>query len=197
MYPSIQGKSCSAFFLGFALLLFFIKNPPASLRNMEQETPESLYDVTVKDIGGADVSLSTYSGKVLLIVNVASKCALTHTNYNEMNILYEKYKDKGFEILAFPCNQFLSQEPGSNEEIQDVACTIFKAEFPIFDKIEVDGKNAAPLYKFLKSKKGGFFGDSIKWNFTKFLVDKEGKVVQRYSPTTSPMKIEEDIQKLL
>ncbi|KAM7258090.1 hypothetical protein ACFE04_013831 [Oxalis oulophora] len=142
------------------------------------------------DIRENEVSLSEYRGKVLLIVNVASKCGLTQSNYKELNVLYEKYKGKGFEILAFPCNQFGGQEPGGKEEIQEVACTLFKAEFPIFDKVEVNGKNAAPLFKFLKSEKGGYFGDAIKWNFTKFLVNKEGKVVQRYAPTTSPLKIE-------
>nr|CAD1832229.1 unnamed protein product [Ananas comosus var. bracteatus] len=164
---------------------------------MAEEVTKSIYDITVKDMNGNDVNLSTYSGKVLLIVNVASKCGLTHSNYKEMNVLYEKYKDKGFEILAFPCNQFAGQEPGSNEEIKEVACTMFKAEFPIFDKIEVNGKNAAPLYKFLKTQKGGIFGDGIKWNFTKFLAAKDGKVVERYAPTTSPLKIEKDIQKQL
>ncbi|XP_010907668.2 probable glutathione peroxidase 2 [Elaeis guineensis] len=164
---------------------------------MASEKPDSIYDITVKDMSGNDVSLSTYGGKVLLVVNVASKCGLTHSNYKEMNVLYEKYKDKGFEILAFPCNQFAGQEPGSNEEIQEVACTRFKAEFPIFDKIEVNGKDAAPLYKFLKSQKGGILGDGIKWNFTKFLVAKDGKVMERYAPTTSPLKIEKDVQKLL
>lgn len=122
---------------------------------------------------------------------------LTQSNYKELNVLYEKYKNQDFEVLAFPCNQFAGQEPGSNEEIQEVACTMFKAEFPIFDKIDVNGKNAAPIYKFLKSEKGGFLGDAIKWNFTKFLVNKEGKVVERYAPTTSPLKIEKDIQNLL
>ncbi|KAL6342628.1 hypothetical protein AAG906_012492 [Vitis piasezkii] len=165
--------------------------------DMAEEAPKSIYDFTVKDIRGNDVSLSDYNGKVLLIVNVASKCGLTHSNYKELNVLYEKYKSQGFEILAFPCNQFLGQEPGSNEDILEAACTMFKAEFPIFDKVEVNGKNTAPLYKFLKLQKGGLFGDGIKWNFTKFLVDKEGKVVGRYAPTTSPLKIEEDIQNLL
>ncbi|XP_073000208.1 probable glutathione peroxidase 2 [Typha latifolia] len=164
---------------------------------MAAEMPNSIYDITVNDINGSDLSLSTYRGKVLLIVNVASKCGLTHSNYKEMNVLYEKYKDKGFEILAFPCNQFAGQEPGSNEEIKEVACTMFKAEFPIFDKVEVNGRDAAPLYKFLKAQKGGIFGDGIKWNFTKFLVAKDGKVVERYAPTTSPLKIEKDIQKQL
>ncbi|CAM8987933.1 unnamed protein product [Rhodiola kirilowii] len=161
------------------------------------ELPSSIYDFTVKDIRGNDVSLSEYKGKVLLIVNVASQCGLTSSNYKELNVIYEKYKNQGLEILAFPCNQFGGQEPGSNEDIQEVACTRFKAEFPIFDKVEVNGKNATPLYKFLKSQKGGYFGDGIKWNFTKFLVDKNGKVVERYAPTTSPLKIEKDIQNLL
>ncbi|KAL9662565.1 hypothetical protein QQ045_027398 [Rhodiola kirilowii] len=141
------------------------------------ELHSSIYDFTVKDIRGSDVSLSEYKGKILLIVNVASKCGLTNSNYKELNVIYEKYKSHGLEISAFPCNQFGGQETGSNEDIQEVACTRFKAEFPLFDKVEVNGKNAAPLFKFLKSQKGGVFGDAIKWNFTKFLVDKEGKVV--------------------
>ncbi|PKI74177.1 hypothetical protein CRG98_005415 [Punica granatum] len=164
---------------------------------MAEESPQSLHDFTVKDIRGNDVSMNDYKGKVLLIVNVASKCGLTHSNYKELNILYEKYKDQGLEILGFPCNQFAGQEPGSNEEIQETACTMFKAEFPIFDKVEVNGNNAAPIYKYLKAQKGGLFGDFIKWNFTKFLVGRDGKVVARYAPTTSPLKIEKDIQNLL
>ncbi|KAF5752458.1 glutathione peroxidase 2-like [Tripterygium wilfordii] len=164
---------------------------------MAADSPQSIYDFTVKDIRENDVSLSQYRGKVLLIVNVASQCGLTQTNYKELNVVYEKYKNKDFEILAFPCNQFGGQEPGNNDEIQEVVCTRFKAEFPIFDKVDVNGKNVAPLYKFLKSEKGGFLGDAIKWNFTKFLVNKEGKVVERYAPTTSPLKIEKDIQNLL
>ncbi|MQL94198.1 hypothetical protein Taro_026854 [Colocasia esculenta] len=184
--------------LGLAVLLFHHRSPVSILvGDMAEELPSSIYDITVKDIRGNDVSLGSYSGKVLLIVNVASKCGLTHSNYKELNVLYEKYKSEGFEILAFPCNQFLGQEPGSNEEIQEVACTMFKAEFPIFDKVEVNGNKAVPLYKFLKSQKGGTFGDGIKWNFTKFLVDKNGKVVERYAPTTSPLKIEKDIKNLL
>ncbi|XP_072981468.1 probable glutathione peroxidase 2 [Typha angustifolia] len=191
-----QTWSFAVLFLGFGLL-FLYRSPYPSPPAMAEEMPESIYDITVKDIEGEDVSLSTYSGKVLLIVNVASKCGLTNSNYKEMNVLYEKYKSKGFEILAFPCNQFGSQEPGSNEEIQETVCTRFKAEFPIFNKIDVNGKDTAPLYKFLKSQKGGFLVDGIKWNFTKFLVDKNGKVIERYAPTTSPLKIEKDIQKLV
>ncbi|KAF3962028.1 hypothetical protein CMV_013418 [Castanea mollissima] len=128
--------------------LYLYTNPSSLLsHNMAENTSKSIYDFTVKDIRGNDVSLSEYNGKVLLIVNVASKCGLTQTNYKELNVLYEKYKNQGFEILAFPCNQFLGQEPGNNEAIQEVACTMFKAEFPIFDKVEVNGKNAAPIYK--------------------------------------------------
>ncbi|KAH9775624.1 putative phospholipid hydroperoxide glutathione peroxidase 6 [Citrus sinensis] len=145
---------------------------------MASQSKTSVHDFSVKDAKGQDVDLSIYKGKLLLIVNVASQCA-------------------GLEILAFPCNQFGAQEPGDNEQIQEFACTRFKAEFPIFDKVDVNGDNAAPLYKHLKSSKGGLFGDSIKWNFSKFLVDKEGNVVERYAPTTSPLSIEKDIKKLL
>ncbi|XP_051130031.1 probable phospholipid hydroperoxide glutathione peroxidase [Andrographis paniculata] len=161
------------------------------------EKPQSVHEFTVKDASGNDVELSKYKGKVLLIVNVASQCGLTNSNYSQLTDLYQKYKDQGLEILAFPCNQFGSQEPGTNEEIQQFACTRFKAEYPVFGKIDVNGSNADPLYKYLKSAKGGFLGDGIKWNFTKFLVDKDGHVVNRYAPTTSPMSIEKDIKKLL
>ncbi|KAB2069191.1 hypothetical protein E1A91_A08G085100v1 [Gossypium mustelinum] len=194
----------SLLFLGFALFLYFqfhtypSPSSPLHIDNMaEDASPESIYDFTVKDIRGNDVSLSEYRGQVVLVVNVASKCGLTQSNYKELNVLYEKYKNQGFEILAFPCNQFGGQEPGTNEQIQEATCSMFKAEFPIFDKVEVNGKNAAPLYKFLKSEKGRYFGDAIKWNFTKFLVNKEGKVVERYAPTTSPLNIEKDIRDLL
>ncbi|XP_065858268.1 probable glutathione peroxidase 8 [Euphorbia lathyris] len=159
--------------------------------------PESVYEFTVKDDKGNDVNLSIFKGKVLLIVNVASKCGMTNSNYTELNQLYEKYKDQGLEILAFPCNQFGDEEPGSNEEIKEFVCTRFKAEFPIFDKIEVNGENASTLYKFLKSGKWGIFGDDIQWNFAKFLVNKDGQVVDRYYPTTSPLTLEHDIKKLL
>ncbi|XP_006656719.2 putative glutathione peroxidase 7, chloroplastic [Oryza brachyantha] len=160
-------------------------------------TEKNIYDFTVKDIDGKDVSLSKFKGRPLLIVNVASQCGLTTANYTELSHLYEKYKAQGFEILAFPCNQFGAQEPGSNPQIKQFACTRFKAEFPIFDKVDVNGPNTAPIYKFLKSSAGGFLGDLVKWNFEKFLVDKNGKVVERYPPTTSPFQIEKDIQKLL
>ncbi|TYH59524.1 hypothetical protein ES332_D08G228100v1 [Gossypium tomentosum] len=141
---------------------------------VSQSSKGSVHDFTVKDARGNDVDLS----------------GLTNSNYTELSKLYEQYKDQGFEILAFPCNQFGGQEPGNNEQILEFACTRFKAEYPIFDKVDVNGEKAAPIYKFLKSSKGGLFGDSIKWNFSKFLVDKEGHVVDRYAPTTSPLSIE-------
>ncbi|CAA2950599.1 probable phospholipid hydroperoxide glutathione peroxidase [Olea europaea subsp. europaea] len=159
--------------------------------------PQSVHEFTVKDAKGDDVDLSIYKGKVLLIVNVASMCGLANSNYTELSEIYQKHKDQGLEILAFPCNQFGSQEPGTNEEIQEFVCTRFKAEYPVFDKVDVNGSNASPIYKYLKSSKGGIFGDSIKWNFSKFLVDKDGHVVDRYAPTTSPLSIEKDIKKLL
>ncbi|XVE64851.1 hypothetical protein DITRI_Ditri07aG0135000 [Diplodiscus trichospermus] len=159
--------------------------------------PESIYVFTVKDAKGNDVNLSAYKGKVLLIVNVASKCGMTNSNYTELNQLYEKYKDQGLEILAFPCNQFGDEEPGSNDQIAEFVCTRFKSEFSIFDKIEVNGINASPLYNYLKLGKWGIFGDDIQWNFAKFLVSKDGQVVHRYYPTTSPLNVEYDIKKLL
>ncbi|XP_038708366.1 probable glutathione peroxidase 4 [Tripterygium wilfordii] len=163
-----------------------------------ESVPEkSIHEFTVKDSKGKDVDLSIYKGKVLLVVNVASKCGFTDTNYTQLTALYEKYKDKGFEVLAFPCNQFLKQEPGTSEDAQEFACTRYKAEYPIFQKVRVNGPTAAPIYKFLKAEKGGFFGSRIKWNFTKFLVDKEGNVLGRYGPTTAPLSIEADIKKAL
>lgn len=173
-----------------------------TVQNMSTEPsnskdPKSVYDFTLKDGMGNDVDLATYKGKVLLIVNVASKCGMTNSNYVGLNQLYDKYKLKGLQILAFPSNQFGEEEPGTNDQILDFVCTHFKSEFPIFDKIEVNGDNSAPLYKFLKSGKWGIFGDDIQWNFAKFLVDKDGQVVDRYYPTTSPLSLERDICKLL
>nr|AFK40677.1 unknown [Lotus japonicus] len=158
---------------------------------------KTVHEFTVKDARGKDVNLSTYKGKVLLIVNVASKCGFTNSNYTQLTELYQRYKDKGLEILAFPCNQFLKQEPGTGQEAEQFACTRFKAEYPIFGKVRVNGADTAPLYRFLKQKKGGFLGSSIKWNLTKFLVDKEGNVLQRYGTTTTPLAIENDIKKAL
>ncbi|KAF8392479.1 hypothetical protein HHK36_022821 [Tetracentron sinense] len=156
-----------------------------------QSLPQrSIHEFTVKDSRGKDVDLSIYKGKVLLVVNVASKCGLTNSNYTQLTELYSKYKDRGFEILAFPCNQFLKQEPGTSQDAQEFACTRYKADYPVFQKIRVNGPDTAPVYKFLKASKTGTFGSRIKWNFTKFLVDKEGHVINRYAPTTTPLAIE-------
>ncbi|KAG6426884.1 hypothetical protein SASPL_111121 [Salvia splendens] len=157
-------------------------------------TEGSIHDFVVKVC--QDVSLDIYKGKVLLIVNVASQWC-TNSNYTELAELYTQFKDKGLEILAFPCNQFLKQEPGSSQDAEQFACARFNAEFPIFHKVKVNGANAAPVYKFLKSNKKGHFGGSIKWNFTKFLVDRDGHVINRYGTTTSPVAIKGDIQKAL
>ncbi|CAL9044089.1 probable glutathione peroxidase 4 [Musa acuminata AAA Group] len=160
-------------------------------------TETSVHQFTVKDGSGRDVDLGIYKGKVLLVVNVASKCGFTNSNYTQLTELYNKYKSKDFEILAFPCNQFLHQEPQTEQEIKDFACTRFKAEFPIFQKVKVNGPETVAVYKFLKASKPGFMGNRIKWNFTKFLIDKEGKVIGRYGTTKSPSSIEQDIQKAL
>ncbi|KAJ4969261.1 hypothetical protein NE237_015962 [Protea cynaroides] len=165
-----------------------------------QSVPQqSIHEFIVKDSRGKDVDLSNYKGKVLLVVNVASKCGFTDVNYTQLTELYSKYKDKGLEVLAFPCNQFLYQEPGTSIDAETFACTRYKVEFPIFQKVRVNGSQAAPVYKFLKatSKSGRLFGSRIKWNFAKFLVDKEGHVINRYSPTTGPLSIEQDIKKAL
>ncbi|XVE73178.1 hypothetical protein DITRI_Ditri11bG0096400 [Diplodiscus trichospermus] len=163
----------------------------------ESVPQKSIHEFTVKDSKGQEVDLSIYNGKVLLVVNVASKCGFTDSNYTQLTDLYNKYKDKGLEILAFPCNQFLNQEPGTSQEAQEFACTRYKAEYPIFQKVRVNGPNTEPVYKFLKSNKSGFLGSRIKWNFTKFLVDKDGHVIGRYSPTTTPLAIEAEIKKAL
>ena len=152
----------------------------------------SVYDFTVKDKKGNDVSLSEYKGKVLLIVNTATKCGLT-PQYDALEALYEKYHDQGFEILDFPCNQFLAQAPGSVEEI-DSFCTLrFNTKFPRFGKIKVNGKEADPLYVYLMEQKPG----RIEWNFAKFLIDREGNVVERVSSKTKPETMTESIEKLL
>ena len=156
----------------------------------------SLYDFSATLNDGKEKKLSAYKGKVLLIVNTASKCGNT-PQYAGLQELYGKYKDRGFEILAFPCNQFGHQEPGSDEDIKEFCEMNYSVEFPLFSKIEVNGDGTHPLYKFLKSEKTGLLGDSIKWNFTKFLVDKQGNVVDRYAPMTPPKSIAADIEEQL
>ena len=157
----------------------------------------SLYDITVDDIRGKPVELSRYQGKVLLIVNTASECGFT-PQYKGLEALYEKLHGKGLEILGFPCNQFGAQEPGGEKEIAQFCELNYGVTFPMFAKIDVNGAKASPLYKHLKSAKKGVLGsEAIKWNFTKFLVDREGKVVERYAPQTEPKDLEADVKKLL
>ncbi len=155
-----------------------------------------IYDFTVKDAKGEDVSLSEYKGKVLLIVNTATGCGFT-PQYEGLQKLYDTYHDQGFEILDFPCNQFGNQAPGTEEEIVQFCQMKYNTTFRQFAKIDVNGDNESPLYTYLKSQKGGLLGKKIKWNFAKFLVDREGNVVDRYGSTETPEKIEADIKKLL
>ena len=156
----------------------------------------SLYDLSAQLNSGKEKKLSDFKGKVLLIVNTASACGFT-PQYQGLQEIYERYKDRGFEVLGFPCDQFGHQEPGSDKEIQSFCQVNYGVTFPIFSKIEVNGENAHPVFKFLKNKKGGLLGDKIKWNFTKFLVDAQGNVVDRYAPQTIPVRIAGDIEKLL
>lgn len=155
-----------------------------------------IYDFKVKNAKGEEIPMAEFQGKVLLIVNTATGCGFT-PQYEGLQNLYDKYKEKGFVVLDFPCNQFGHQAPGTNDEIQEFCTLKYKTTFPLFSKIEVNGKDSAPLYKFLKKQKGGFLGDDIKWNFTKFLISRDGEVVERYAPVTKPEKIEDDILKLL
>ena len=155
-----------------------------------------IYDFKVRNAKGVEVPMTDYQGKVLLIVNTATGCGFT-PQYEGLQNLYDKYKDKGFVVLDFPCNQFGHQAPGTEEEIQEFCTLKYKTTFPLFAKIDVNGNDADPLFVFLKRQKGGFLGDDIKWNFTKFLVSRDGTVVDRYAPMTTPEKIESDILKLL
>lgn len=161
------------------------------------EAKMNIYDFDVKSIDGESLSMSRYKGKVLLIVNVASKCGFT-PQYEGLEKLYKEHKDKGFMVLGFPSNQFMSQEPGTEKEIKFFCQKTYDVDFDMFAKIDVNGENAHPLYKFLKKEQGGFLWmDGIKWNFTKFLVDREGRVIKRYGSSTKPQEIEEDILSLL
>jgi len=155
----------------------------------------SIYDFKVKTIDDKQVELSKYKGKVLLVVNTATHCGFT-PQYEGLEKLYQKYHKKGLEILDFPCNQFANQAPESNKEIANFCALHYKTSFETFAKIDVNGKYADPLFKYLKKQKGGIFG-AIKWNFTKFLIDRDGNVVKRFAPSIEPEKISEDIERLL
>ena len=156
-----------------------------------------LYNRSVKDIDRNSVDLRTYEGKTLLIVNVASKCGFT-PQYKDLQNLYEKYQDQGLEVLGFPCNQFGAQEPGTNEEVKSFCDLKYNVSFRMFDKIDVNGSNASPLFKYLKHESPGIMGtEAVKWNFTKFLVNSDGKVVKRFAPKDGESEIEPELQKIL
>jgi len=156
-----------------------------------------IYEYSVKDKDDSEIKMGDYRGKTLLIVNTASKCGFT-PQYDGLNELQKKYADQGFSVLAFPCNQFGKQEPGSNSEIQDFCSLNFDVSFPVLAKIDVNGENEEPLFGHLKSEKPGIMGSKgIKWNFTKFLVDKNGEVLKRFASKTTPSEIEKEIESIL
>ena len=156
----------------------------------------SIYDFSARSLAGEDTQLERFAGKVLLIVNTASACGFT-PQYKGLEALQQKYGARGFSVLGFPCNQFGRQEPGSATEIGEFCSSNYAVTFPMFDKVEVNGNNAHPLYQYLRQEKSGLLGSAIKWNFTKFLVDRSGKVIGRYAPTTTPESIAKDIEALL
>lgn len=156
----------------------------------------NIYDFKMKDAKGIEVDLSDYKGKVLLVVNTATGCGFT-PQYDGLQKLYEKYKDKGFEVLDFPCNQFGNQAPGTEEEIVSFCTGNYGVTFKQFAKIEVNGKNENPLFTWLKSEKGGVFGSKVKWNFTKFLINKKGEVAGRFGSVKKPENLVKEIEKLI
>ncbi len=156
-----------------------------------------IYDIKAKTIGGEDKSLADYEGKVIIVVNVASKCGFT-PQYEGLEKIYREYQDKGVVVLGFPCNQFLSQEPGDEKEIAQFCSLTYDVSFPMFAKVDVNGAKTHPLFDYLKKELPGILGTKdVKWNFTKFLVGKDGKPVKRYAPRDEPAKMIEDIEKLL
>ncbi len=156
----------------------------------------NFYSFSARDINGQEVSTKEYKGKVVLVVNTASKCGLT-PQFKDLEALYQEYKDRGFDVLGFPCDQFAHQDPGNNEEINQFCQLNYGVTFTMFEKIDVNGKGTHPLYAYLKDKAKGVLSRKIKWNFTKFLIDANGNVIKRYAPIVSPLKIRKDIEKLL
>lgn len=157
----------------------------------------TFYDLEAKKINGDAIGMKDYQDKTIIVVNTASKCGLT-PQYEGLEKLYQKYKDQGLIVLGFPCNQFANQEAGSSDEIQEFCQVNYGVSFPIFEKIDVNGKYAHPIFKYLKSNlSGGIFGSKIKWNFTKFVIDKQGNPIKRFGPTTKPEKMEKYIQNIL
>ncbi|MDF7821573.1 glutathione peroxidase [Runella sp. MFBS21] len=159
-------------------------------------TTNQFYDFTASDIKGKSISMESFKGKVVVVVNTASKCGLT-PQFEGLEKIYQKYKDQGLVILGFPCNQFGGQEPGTANQIEEFCQLNYGVSFPMFAKIDVNGKEAHPIFKYLKLELGGFLFDDIKWNFTKFVIDRNGKPVERFRPTAEPTELESTIQKLL
>jgi len=157
---------------------------------------DNFYQFTARSLQGKEINMDAYKGKVVLVVNTASKCGLT-PQYEGLQNLYEKYKDKGLVILGFPCNQFGNQEPGSEKEISEGCLVNYGVTFPMFSKVDVNGDKAHPIFKYLKDRLKGSFGKRIKWNFAKFLIDSNGIPVKRFSSTTPPKELTDDIEKLL
>lgn len=156
----------------------------------------NFYELEAKKMNGQMIKMEQYKGNVVLVVNTASKCGLT-PQFKELEELYQTYHSKGLEILGFPCNQFAKQDSGSNQEIQEFCQLNYGVTFNMFEKIEVNGAHAHPIYRYLKQEVKGLFGSEIKWNFTKFLIDRDGNVIKRYAPTVKPSKIANDIEILL
>lgn len=164
---------------------------------MPENQNAKIYSFAVKTIGGKETTLASYQGKAMLIVNVASRCGFT-PQYTGLEALYKKYKDKGLVVLGFPCNQFGAQEPGDETEIKNFCSLTYEVSFPMFSKIDVNGKDTHPLYRYLKSEEKGIFGtEGIKWNFTKFLVDRNGTVMKRFAPNAKPESLEADVEDAL
>lgn len=157
---------------------------------------KSIYSFSAKTLQGKEISMENYKGKVVIVVNTASKCGFT-PQYADLNTLYNKYKDHGLVILGFPCNQFGNQEPGNAKDISEGCLINYGVSFQMFDKVDVNGKDAHPLFKAIKQQLPGIFGKRIVWNFTKFIFDTNGKPIKRYAPITSPLKMENQIRKLL
>ncbi len=165
--------------------------------NLERSDVMSIYDLKFKDTEGKEIKMEEYRGTTILIVNTATKCGLA-SQFDDLEELYQKYKDKGFTIIGFPCNQFLNQEPETNETVVEACRINHGVTFLLTEKIDVNGDNTHPVFKYLKANSNsGLFGKRIKWNFTKFLISPDGSTIKRYSPTTKPAKIEEDILRLI
>jgi glutathione peroxidase len=178
-------------FIGISATLIY-----STTKGNSKDMSGTIYEFSAKQLNGKDKSLADYKGKVVLIVNTASQCGFTK-QYKGLQELYVKYNSKGLEILGFPCNQFGGQEPGTADEIKQFCEVNFSVTFPMFDKVDVNGDNSHPLFNFLKSEKSGLVTDDIKWNFTKFLIDKNGKPVERFASVTTPESLEKHIEKLL